>query len=158
MLVIEEAKLPPPRPAVAATRTKNQYGVPGSLTANASRPVGTTSNRALATVQFRPPNLGTANVYGTRSTEPTKLGTATSQNSWSTENAKPAAGRLTTTTLHSSHTEKARCSARIEKMRFLVATRRPVRFQNDSSSGCQCSIQRPAMRGREGRPVPAPVR
>jgi hypothetical protein len=33
MLAIEEAKLPPPRPAVAAIRQNAQYGVAGLVTA-----------------------------------------------------------------------------------------------------------------------------
>jgi hypothetical protein len=33
MLAIELAKLPPPRPAVAAIRQNAQYGVPGFCTA-----------------------------------------------------------------------------------------------------------------------------
>ena len=33
MFAIELAKLPPPKPAVAAIRQKTQYGVPGLVTA-----------------------------------------------------------------------------------------------------------------------------
>ncbi len=32
ILVMDEAKLPPPNPAVAAVSRKNQYGVPGRVT------------------------------------------------------------------------------------------------------------------------------
>ena len=36
MFAIEEAKLPPPKPAVAAIRQNTQYGVPGCCTATAN--------------------------------------------------------------------------------------------------------------------------
>ena len=62
MFAIELAKLPPPKPAVAAIRQKTQYGVAGFCTANANRSVGISSRAALTMVQLRPPNLGTANV------------------------------------------------------------------------------------------------
>ena len=62
MFAIEEAKLPPPTPAVAAISTNTQYGVSGRCTAQANSSVGTSSSSALTTVQLRPPNLGTANV------------------------------------------------------------------------------------------------
>src|SRR5687768_7784973 len=104
MLAIEEAKLPPPRPAVAAATTNIQYGVPGVLTQYAISPIGISSSAADTVVQVRPPKRATATVYGIRMNAPTRFGTATNQNSWSTENGKPAAGRLTATALHSSQT------------------------------------------------------
>ena len=79
MFAIELAKLPPPSPAVAAIRQNIQYGVSGRCTAYANPSVGISSRAALATVQFRPPNFGTAN--GSRSREPTRLGRATSRKS-----------------------------------------------------------------------------
>ena len=62
MFAIDEAKLPPPTPAVAAIRQNAQYGVAGSLHGVRDSSVGTSSSSALTTVQLRPPNLGTANV------------------------------------------------------------------------------------------------
>ena len=53
--------VPPPRPAVAATKSISQNGVSGWLTKYASAIVGMNSTEALKIVQFRPPNLGTAN-------------------------------------------------------------------------------------------------
>src|SRR6266516_4052763 len=105
MLAMLEAKLPPPRPAAAATSRNTQYGVPRWPTATASSSSGTTSTAAENTVQVRPPNRGTAKVYGSRSSAPTRFGTATSQNSCAVENPYPALFRLTATVLHSSHTE-----------------------------------------------------
>ena len=66
-----EAKLPPPRPAVAVTISISQNGVSGRVTKYASAIVGTNSSVALTIVQFRPPNRGTANMYGNRISEPT---------------------------------------------------------------------------------------
>ncbi|GAA2380381.1 hypothetical protein Cme02nite_16160 [Catellatospora methionotrophica] len=75
-----------------------------------------------------------------RITAPIRFGSATSQNFWSTVNGKAAAGIATTTTLQSVHTEKPRCSAKMEKTRFRRATRRPVEAQNCGSSGSQVLI------------------
>ena len=62
MFVIDEAKLPPPKPANAATKSITPNDVSGLLTAHA-RPVhGITRSSAETTVQLRPPNRGTANV------------------------------------------------------------------------------------------------
>ena len=62
MFAIEEAKLPPPRPAVAAASRSAQYGVVGSVTIHASRPVGMSRRSAETTVHERPPKRAGANV------------------------------------------------------------------------------------------------
>jgi hypothetical protein len=62
MLVIEEAKLPPPTPASAAQASRTPKDVPGRVTTTARAAAGTSSSSAEAMVQFRPPNLGTAKV------------------------------------------------------------------------------------------------
>ena len=62
MFVIDDAKLPPPNPASAATNSITPNEVPGLLTAQASAAHGITSRSAETTVQLRPPNLGTAKV------------------------------------------------------------------------------------------------
>jgi hypothetical protein len=143
MFVILLAKFPPPTPAVAATMAISQNGVSGCVMKYDSPAVGISSSSAETMVQFRPPNFGTANVYGSRSVAPTRLGSATSQNSWSVEYPKPARGIETTTMLHSCHTEKPRNSAKIEGHRFRRAIARPFPAQNEESSGSQTSIQRP---------------
>ena len=61
MLVIDDAKLPPPSPAKHATTMKVVYDVPGCMTI-AARIVGMSSSAALTIVQLRPPNFATANV------------------------------------------------------------------------------------------------
>ena len=73
-----DAKLPPPRPAVAAASAMGQKGVSGRVTRSASAGVGMKSSSALTIVQLRPPNFGTAKVYGKRISEPTRPGSATS--------------------------------------------------------------------------------
>src|SRR5215203_4741336 len=104
--------------------------------------MGMTSRTALMTVHVRPPKRVTANVYGRRMRAPTRLGRATSQNFWLKVYGKRAGGRATTMTLHSVHTEKPRCSAKTEKIRFRRATRRPVVAQKDGFSGSQSVRQR----------------
>src|ERR1700746_34949 len=62
MLAIEEAKLPPPSPAVEATSSISQNGVSGWLTKQARDSVGINSPAAEKMVQLRPPKVVTANV------------------------------------------------------------------------------------------------
>src|SRR5882724_4769845 len=142
MLAMLEAKLPPPRPAVAAAAAMSQNGVSGRVTKNAREDVGTKSNNALTIVQLRPPKRGTAKVYGKRMRAPTSPGRATSENSWSVVYGKPAFGSRVATTLQMSQTEKPRFSARIDHHRFRRAMRLPLVCQNVASSGFQVSIQR----------------
>ena len=47
---------------------------PGRCTTIANSSVGISSSSALMTVQLRPPNLGTANVYGSRSSDADQVG------------------------------------------------------------------------------------
>lgn len=61
MLVMEEAKFPPPTPASIAQTRKVPNDVPGSITTNAAM-VGTSSMLAAMIVQFRPPKRATAKV------------------------------------------------------------------------------------------------
>src|SRR5437762_1414374 len=99
------------------------------------------STAALKIVQFRPPKVVTANVYGNRISEPTRPGNATSWNSWSVVKGKPACGSLVATMLQSSQIEKPRCSAKIDQMRLRRAMALPLDCQNFSSSGFQSEIQ-----------------
>ena len=61
MLAIEEAKLPPPTPAIEATSSSVPYDTPGVRT-TAIATVGASSSAALTQVQVRPPNRATASV------------------------------------------------------------------------------------------------
>src|ERR1700757_3307247 len=150
MLAIDEAKLPPPRPAVAATTTSSANGVWGWLTAQASNRHGITNRVAEMIVQLRPPKIGTANVYGNRRKAPTPLGTATRHRAWLAVSAQPdgagwpwaPAVICTTTMLQSIHTLNPTCSAKMEKIRLRRAIALPVVSQNTGSSGRQSSIQR----------------
>ena len=81
MLVIDEAKFPPPTPANMETISKVSNETPG-LRKIAIRMVGISSRRAETIVQFRPPNFPTAKVYGMRTTAPTRVGNAVSRNFW----------------------------------------------------------------------------
>src|SRR3954470_20151299 len=150
MFAIDEEKLPPPKPAVAAHSASTHICVlwlcPASQplgTTIASRSVGMSSSDALIPVHARPPNRGTANVYGIRSVEPTRFGSAMRRNCSESDSVKPALARLMTTIVQSTQIEKPRCSAKIEKPRFFLAIRLPRARQKASSSGFQSSIQRP---------------
>src|SRR3954469_16227017 len=144
MLVIEEAKLPPPTPAMAATSTNVPSEVPGCIT-SAHSDVGTSRSSALATVQLRPPNRATASVYGTRSTAPTSVGVEVSRNLSPTDS--PYFGPMNSTiTDHRLHIEKPTCSVRMDRMRLRRAVARPGGAQNSGSSGSHCSIHRPPRR------------
>src|SRR3954469_17855122 len=121
MLAIDEEKLPPPKPAVAAHATRIHSCVSCGWVAsqpdgtrNASSAVGMISSDALIVVQARPPNLGTANVYGMRRNEPTRFGTAVSRNSSEIDIVMPMFARLITTIVHSTQMLKPRFSAKIE--------------------------------------------
>src|SRR5215212_1296228 len=107
MLAIDDEKLPPPTPAVAAHASRIQNCA--SALWEASQPLGTTmatsstgmsNSDALTVVHSRPPKRGTANVYGMRSVEPIRFGTAVSQNCSGTESAMPTFARLITTIVH----------------------------------------------------------
>ena len=96
MLAIDEEKLPPPTPAVAAHAKRTQSCALWDWCS--SHPLGTTiannnvgmnSSAALTVVHARPPNLGTANVYGIRSIEPTRFGISVSRNSSDTDSVMP---------------------------------------------------------------------
>ena len=99
MLAIELAKLPPPKPANAATTSMTPKGVSGFPTTMPSRTDGISSRAAEIIVQLRPPTFATMNVYGNRIVAPTRLGSEMSQKASELENAKPAEGSITTTML-----------------------------------------------------------
>src|ERR1700730_15871565 len=62
MLVIDNARLPPPSPAIPATTMKVVYDVPGWAMKYSVNAVGIANTSAENIVQLRPPNLATANV------------------------------------------------------------------------------------------------
>ncbi len=61
MSLILEEKLPPPKPAAAAN-CMHQSGVLGRCTSTKSDSIGVSSKSALTSVQFLPPNRGSASV------------------------------------------------------------------------------------------------
>jgi hypothetical protein len=74
---------------------------------------------------------------------------ATSRNSCETEKSKPTLTSSAALTLQNSHTEKPRCSAKIDQIRLRRATGAPSLSQNSASSGRQSSIHRPVRRPDE---------
>src|SRR5256885_15793565 len=113
MLVMDEAKLPPPTPVIAARIISVVYETPGLIN-KAAGMVGRSSRAALMIVQFRPPKAATASVYGSRSTDPTSAGTAVSRNfpAAPTWHAGP---RNSTSTDHIRHTDDPMRPAGTEK-------------------------------------------
>src|SRR2546423_15568396 len=108
MLVIEEAKLPPPTPVIAAKIISVVYETPG-LISSAAGIVGRSSSEALMIVQLRPPKVATASVYGSRSTEPISAGTAVRRKFPAAATGK-AGPRNNTRTAHHAHTGKPKGS------------------------------------------------
>ncbi len=143
---MELAKLPPPTPPSAAISSSTQNGVSAFCTAKPSSVAGMSSRPADTIVQLRPPNVATANVYGKRRVAPTRLGSEISQKDSVVVSAKPAAGSITTTMLHSCQTMKPRNSAKIDQRRLRRAIARPCEAQKAASSGFQPSIHRPGRR------------
>src|SRR2546421_10372376 len=118
MFAIDDEKLPPPRPAVAAQATRIHSCVPWAWAAsqplgtrNASSEVGISSSDALTAVHARPPKRGMANVYGMRKNEPTTLGTKVRRNNSETDSEMPALPRFNTTIVQRTQTQKPMCSA-----------------------------------------------
>jgi len=145
MLVMLEAKLPPPRPASRPTIMKVENEVPGLITTNAAI-VGMSSRLAETIVQFRPPKIATAKVYGTRTTAPTSVTTDVSMNL--SAGVSPYSGPMkSTSTDHRVQIENPMCSESTEKSRFRRATFSPFSCQKVSSSGSHSSIQRPPLLG-----------
>lgn len=62
MFVMDEAKLPPPKPANAAHTRYGHSGRPGLARSSRVPMVGINSTTAENMVQLRPPNLAVANV------------------------------------------------------------------------------------------------
>src|ERR1700675_49276 len=98
MFVIEDAKLPPPRPASAAHTRYGHSGKPGLASSSRVPIVGINSANAENMVQLRPPNLAVANVYGKRRHAPTKVAVAPSRNLSPAEKPYTDAGMNSTIT------------------------------------------------------------
>src|SRR5215210_156627 len=144
MFAMELAKLPPPTPARQLTRSSVGKETPGSSTIAVTM-VGTSSRAALTIVQLRPPNLATANVYGSRTKAPSAVGSVVSRNLPAGSMPNTGSGRNSTITDHRLQIENPMCSEKIEKNRLRRATRLPVDCQNSGSSGRQSSIHRPPL-------------
>jgi hypothetical protein len=62
MLVIDDAKFPPPKPASAAHTRYGHSGRPGWASSHMVPTVGISNTNAENTVQLRPPNVAVASV------------------------------------------------------------------------------------------------
>ena len=114
--------------------------------------VGISSSSALMMVQLRPPNVATANVYGSRSTAPTSVGTAVSRNL--PAGSMPYSGpRNSTSTDHMLQTEKPMCSETTEKIRLRLAIGAPVLLPEDRVLGAPVVDPVPAVAVGDRRSV-----
>src|SRR5688572_24389869 len=139
MFAIDEAKLPPPTPAMMHSASIVSLEMPGSSRKNVAI-VGISSSAAEMIVQLRPPNFATANVYGSRRSAPQAAAVEVKRNL--SAGVKPYCGpRKSTRVAHIVHTEKPMCSEKIENQRFLRAIFEPFSAQNFSSSGSHSSSQ-----------------
>ncbi len=109
--------------------------------------MGRKRSDALMVVHARPPNLGTAKVYGTRRIDPIRFGTSVSRNCSDSDMVMPMLARLMTTMVQMTQTLNPMCSAKIESARLRRAILRPPPAQNCSLSGSQWSIQWPRRGG-----------
>src|ERR687886_765155 len=140
MLVIELAKLPPPTPARHDTTSRVVYETPGSSTI-AVAVVGISSRAALMTVQLRPPNFATANVYGSRTKAPRAVGRVVSRNLPAGSMPNTGSGRNSTSTDHRLQIENPMCSEKIEKSRLRRGALPPGAPPKARGSGGPSSIQ-----------------
>ena len=126
MLAIDEAKLPPPRPAVAAIRQNTQYGVVGSLHGVRESSVGISSSSAADDRPVAAAELRHRERVGQPQQRADQVGQRDQQEQLlRRERRSPAASRSADETLQISQTEKPRCSAKIDQTRLRRATLRP---------------------------------
>src|SRR5262245_55348740 len=111
MLVIDDAKLPPPSPVSAAHSRYGHSGRPGGASSHIVTGVGISSTNAENIVQLRPPKVAVARVYGMRRHAPTSVAVAPSRNLSPAEKPYTACGMNSTITDQIDQMEKPTCSA-----------------------------------------------
>ena len=89
MLLIEQAKLPPPIPESSAKAWNTQNGVPGFIKAIPVPAAGIINSAVVRKMVLRPPAMRIMNDAGMRSVAPARPASAVSENSWLTVNEKP---------------------------------------------------------------------
>src|SRR3989442_15465746 len=140
MFAMLEAKLPPPSPAVEAASAMSQNGVSGWRTSTTRDTGGMSKRSALTTVQFRPPNRGTAKVQGKRMKDPIRPASDTSVKSCAAGYLNPTLASFVAAMLQTSHAQNPRFSARIDQTRLRRAIDFPLFSQKSASSGFQSLI------------------
>src|SRR4051812_36259878 len=118
MLVIDDAKLPPPKPASAAHARYGHKGRPGLASNHIVPSVGISSTNAENTVQLRPPKVAVASVYGMRRHAPTSVAVAPSRNLSPAEKPYTDSGMNSTITDQMDQIEKPMCSATTDQIRL----------------------------------------
>ena len=140
MLVIDDAKLPPPKPVMAATaRNQPNPNSPGFIISIIVSPVGMSSTTAEKIAQLRPPNLAVACVYGIRRQEPTSVAVAAMTNFWSM--LMPYSGPMNRAiTENRDQIENPTCSQMTDQIRLRLAIAALPLSQATRSSGSQSVI------------------
>src|SRR5579875_76164 len=141
MLVIDDAKLPPPKPANAAHTRYGHSGKPGWASSHIVPTVGISRTKAENMVQLRPPKVAVASVYGIRRHAPTSDAVAPKRNLSAAEKPYTAWGMNSTITDQIDQTEKPTCSATTDQIRLRRAMFLLPASQATTSSGSQSVIK-----------------
>src|ERR1700722_13372665 len=119
--------------------------------------VGISSTIAENIVQFRPPNLAVANVYGNRRQPPTSVAVAPSRNLSPAEKPYTAVGMKSTITDQIDQTENPTCSAATDQIRLrramflLPASQATVFSGSQSTRRCEWRMLKSSYRHRAWR-------
>src|SRR5262249_34744317 len=122
MLVIDDAKLPPPNPVSAAHTRYGHSGRPGLASSTTVPTPGSSRTNAENMVQLRPPKVAVASVYGMRRHAPTSEAVAPNRNLSAAEKPYTACGMNNTMTDQIDQIEKPTCSATTDHTRLRRAT------------------------------------
>ncbi len=140
MLLMEQAKLPPPMPESRARAWNTMNGVSGFIRAMPVPSAGIISNAVVRNTVLRPPAILIMNDAGIRSVAPDRPAIADRVKSCSTENGKPRFFIWVVIIPHISQMAKPISRLGMEIHRLRVATRLPSRSQKSSFSTSQCSM------------------
>ncbi len=134
ILLMEQAKLPPPIPESNASNWKTQSGVRVSCRAMPAPTAGTISNAVVRTMVLRPPAIRIMNDAGMRSVAPARPDMAVRVNSCAGSKGKPRLSICTVMIPHINQTAKPNNKLGMDIQRLRVAILLPVDCQNSATS------------------------
>ncbi len=140
MLLIEQAKLPPPMPERKASNWNTHSGVSWLCSAKPAPAAGIISSAVVRKMVLRPPAMRIMNDAGMRRVAPVRPAMAVRVNSSAGANGKPRLSICTVTMPHISQMAKPISRLGMEIHRLRLATRLPVVSQNIWSSTSHFSI------------------